>query len=161
MQPNTTKNYAGCLHIKWPKTLFSWIIFWKSIYGRPCINSRTEKVSFFLSKFKRKKQFLVSSKKIINKQTPKCRSIIIYHTCLGTSRLLWVFISAPVGVRDRVNVVRKRCIALLRWFTCVGLHSWSSNVPTTTSPPQLDKSTSRSCFTSHFNQLFDDCFACN
>lgn len=32
------------------------------------------------------------------------------HTCFGTSKLLWVFISAPVGVRDRVNVVRKRCI---------------------------------------------------
>lgn len=33
-------------------------------------------------------------------------------TCLGTSKLLWVFISAPVGVLDRVNVVRRRCIPL-------------------------------------------------
>lgn len=31
-------------------------------------------------------------------------------TCLGTSRLLCVFMSAPVGVRDRVKVVRKRCM---------------------------------------------------
>lgn len=34
------------------------------------------------------------------------------RTCLGTSRLFWVFISAPVGVRERVNVVLKRCIVL-------------------------------------------------
>lgn len=32
------------------------------------------------------------------------------RTCLGTSRLLWVFISAPVGVLDRLKVVRSRCI---------------------------------------------------
>lgn len=38
--------------------------------------------------------------------------VVLYQTCLGTSRLLWVFISAPVGVRDLVNVVRKRCIML-------------------------------------------------
>lgn len=35
-----------------------------------------------------------------------------WHTCFGTSRLLWVFISAPVGVLDRVKVVRKRCMAV-------------------------------------------------
>lgn len=34
------------------------------------------------------------------------------HTCFGTSRLLCVFISAPVGVLERVNVVRIRCIVL-------------------------------------------------
>lgn len=31
-------------------------------------------------------------------------------TCLGTSRLLCIFISAPVGVRERLKVVRSRCI---------------------------------------------------
>lgn len=30
---------------------------------------------------------------------------------MGTSRLLWVFISAPVGVLERLKVVRRRCIA--------------------------------------------------
>lgn len=36
-------------------------------------------------------------------------------TCLGTSRLFWVFISAPVGVRDLVNVVRNRFIIPIAW----------------------------------------------
>lgn len=40
--------------------------------------------------------------------------ITLYHpTCLGTSRLLCIFISAPVGVRDLVNVARNRCISTL------------------------------------------------
>lgn len=33
-----------------------------------------------------------------------------FFTCFGTSRLFCIFISAPVGVRDRVKVVRRRCM---------------------------------------------------
>lgn len=41
-------------------------------------------------------------------------------TCLGTSRLLCCFMSAPVGVRDRVKVVRNRCMlrGIWGWSEC-------------------------------------------
>lgn len=40
------------------------------------------------------------------------------QTCLGTSRLLCIFISAPVGVRDLVKVVRIRFISQAIWWMC-------------------------------------------
>lgn len=49
-------------------------------------------------------------RKSLNKYNNKSIHIMSIITCLGTSRLFWVFISAPVGVRDLVNVVRNRFI---------------------------------------------------
>lgn len=40
----------------------------------------------------------------------RCTSNPNTLTCFGTSSELWVFISAPVGVRDLVKVLRRRCI---------------------------------------------------